>query len=177
MVGEVQETHQSLFVPAVLQHRHALPVHRVVGVHHVHPVAAVVKVCPGKARHAKEVLVAQRDGGKRHAVRPHHIDLRDDGEGEEVKQAVPGPDEQKHQADADRQKPEEALGFGFVRRKNVPQPVHLGSEHERQRDLCDVGLSVETHLLFSTIVDGFSGRRERHHSVTGSQGTHGDWGF
>lgn len=93
IVGEVQQPHHLLSVAAVLQHGHALPVHRVIRVHNVHPVAAVVKVRFGQARHPKEVLVAQRDGGKSHVVRPHHVDLRDGGEGQKIQQAVPGPDE------------------------------------------------------------------------------------
>lgn len=164
VVGEVQQAHQSFSVPAVLQHRHALPVHRVVRVNNVQPVAAVVKVCLGQARRTKEVLVAQRDSGKCHVVCPDHVDLRDGGEREKVEQAVPGPDKQKHQAHADGQKPEAALRFGFVRRKNVPQPMDLGSEHELH-----ARFSFEICLLrFRPIISGNLSCRERHHSLTGS---------
>lgn len=101
IVGEVQQPHQPLSVVAVLQHGHALPVQRMVGMHNVHPVPAVVQVCFGETRHAKDVLVTQRDGRKSHVGRPHHVNLRDGGERQKVEQAIPGPDEQKCQADAD----------------------------------------------------------------------------
>lgn len=59
----------------VFEHGNALAVDRVVQVHDVHPVAAMVEVSFGQAGHTEEVLVAERNGWKRHVVRPNHVDL------------------------------------------------------------------------------------------------------
>lgn len=57
--------------------------------HDIHPVAAVVKVGLGQPRHPEEVLVAEGHRWESHVVRPHHVDLGNGWEGEQVEDAVP----------------------------------------------------------------------------------------
>ncbi|TNN55393.1 hypothetical protein EYF80_034405 [Liparis tanakae] len=76
VVAEVQQAQEALPV-SVSEDGQAPLHHRVVGVHEVHPVAAVVQVLLGQGGHAEHVLVAEGDRREGHAVSPHHVDLGD----------------------------------------------------------------------------------------------------
>lgn len=89
VVGEVQKMQQLLTVPTVFEHRNALSVDRVVQVHDVHPVAAVVDVSFGEVGDAEQVLVAEGNGRKRHVARPNHVDLGHGWVGKKIQDSIP----------------------------------------------------------------------------------------
>lgn len=63
----------------------------VVGIHEVHPVAAVVQVIPRQGGNPEHVFIAQSDGWKGHVVSPDHVDLGNDWVGHEIEDAIPRP--------------------------------------------------------------------------------------
>lgn len=118
-VGEVKKLQESFFMAAVLQHGNALAVERVVQVHDVHPVAAIVEVSVSKPGHTEEILVAERDGWKSHVASPNHIDFSDGRTREEIQDSIPRPGEEQPKANKEGQKPKQSLDFGFVWRESV----------------------------------------------------------
>lgn len=131
VVGEVEKMQQPLSVSTVFEHRNALSVDRVVQVHDVHPVAAVVDVRFGEAGHSEEVLVAEGNGRKRHAARPNHVDLGHSWVREKIQDSIPRPREEQPQANKEGQEPKQALDFRFVWRECVFQPMDFCSKNKR----------------------------------------------
>lgn len=131
VVGEVEKMQQPLTVSTVFEHRNALSVDRVVQVHDVHPVAAVVDVCFGEAGQAEEVLVAERNGRERHVASPNHVDLGHCWVGKMIQDSIPRPREEEPQANKEGQEPKQALDFRFVWGESVFQPMDFCSKNKR----------------------------------------------
>lgn len=87
VIVEVQQTQETPFV-AVFEEEQALLYDRVVGIHEVHPVAAVVQVFLGQCGHAEHIFITQSDRWEGHVASPHHVDLCDGWVGHQVLDSV-----------------------------------------------------------------------------------------
>lgn len=151
VVAEVQQAEEP-WLAAVPDDRHALLHQRVVGVHQVHPVAAVVQVVPGQRGHAEHVLVAEGDGREGHVVSPNHVDLCDGWVGHHVHDPIPRPRAQETDAHKEGHNPGHSLHFVLVRGEDELQTVDLGPGDETRCDLLprrlpEVGLTFYGCLL------------------------------
>lgn len=134
VVVEVQQTQKTPFV-AVSEEGQALLHDGVIGIHEVHPVAAVVQVFPGQRGHAEHVFVTQSDGREGHVASPHHVDLRDGWEGHQVMDSVQGPDAKETNANEEGHDPDDALQSRLVRAEDKLQAVDLGPPNKLHTDL------------------------------------------
>lgn len=87
VIAEVQQTKQTPFV-AVFKEGQALLHDRVIGIHEVHPVAAVVQVFLGQRGHAEYIFITESDSREAHVVSPHHVNLCDGWVGHQVVDSV-----------------------------------------------------------------------------------------
>lgn len=110
VVLEVQQSQESRFV-AVFKDGQALLYHRVVRIHEVHPIAAVVQVILGQAGCTKHILIAESHRWEGHVVSPDHVDLGDSRVGHEIEDSVPRPGAQQTDAEKERQAPDDLLRF------------------------------------------------------------------
>lgn len=134
VAAEVQQA-QEPRLAALLEDGQALLHERVIGVHEVHPVAAVIQVTPGQRGHAEHVLVAEGDRREGHVVSPHHVDLCDGGVGHHVHDPIPRPRAEETDAQEEGHDPDEPLQFGLVRGEDKLQAVDFGSCDEIHCDL------------------------------------------
>lgn len=134
VVAKVQQAEKPRLA-AVPDDGQALLHQRVVLVHQVHPVAAVVQVVPGQRGHAEHVLVAEGDGRERHVVSPNHVDLRDGWVGHHVHDPIPRPRAQETDTHKEGHDPGHSLQFVLVRGEDELQTVDLGPGDETRRDL------------------------------------------
>lgn len=67
----------------------------VVGIHEVHPVAAVVQVILRQGGNTEHIFIAQSHSGKGHVVSPDHVDFGNDWVGHQVEDAIPRPSTEK----------------------------------------------------------------------------------
>lgn len=154
VVAEVQQAEEPRLT-AVPDDGHTLLHQRVVLVHQVHPVAAVVQVVPGQRGHAEHVLVAEGDGWEGHVVGPNHVDLCDGRVGHHVHDPIPRPRAQETDAHKEGHDPGHSLQFVLVRSEDELQTVDLGPGDETRRDLLprrlpEVGIVAFSGCLLST---------------------------
>lgn len=83
VVFEVQQVEETLLV-AIFEDGQALLHHRVIRIHEVHPVAAVIQVILGQCGRTKHVFIAESNSWEGHVVSPNHVDLCDSRVGHQV---------------------------------------------------------------------------------------------
>lgn len=134
VIVEVQQTQETLF-GAVFEEGQALLHDRVIGIHEVHPVAAVVQVLFGQRGHAEHILVAEGDSWEGHVASPHHVDLCDGWVRHQILDPVPGPDAKETNAHEEGHDPDDPLRSGLVRAEDKLQTMDLGPPDELHADL------------------------------------------
>lgn len=134
VIVEVQQTQETLF-GAVFEEGQALLHDRVIGIHEVHPVAAVVQVLFGQRGHAEHIFVAEGDSWEGHVASPHHVDLCDGWVGHQILDPVPGPDAKETNAHEEGHDPDDPLRSGLVWAEDKLQTMDLGPRDELHADL------------------------------------------
>lgn len=117
VVVEVQQAQETLLV-AVFKDGQALLHHRVIRIHEVHPVAAVIQVILGQSGRTENIFIAEGDSWEGHVVSPHHVNLCDGGVGHQVEDSIPGPGAKETDTNKEGHDPDDSLWFGLVRRED-----------------------------------------------------------
>lgn len=110
VVVEVQQAQETLLV-AVFKDGQALLHDCVIGMHEVHPVAAVIQVILGQSGHTKYIFIAESNSWEGHVVSPHHVDLCDGRVGHQVEDPIPGPGAEETNAHRKGHDPDDTLQF------------------------------------------------------------------
>lgn len=134
VVVEVQQVEETL-LGTVFKDGQAPLHHRVVRIHEVHPVAAVIQVVLGQGGHSEHVFIAEGHSREGHVVSPHHVDLSDNRVGHQVEDSIPGPGAEETHTHEEGHDPDDPLKFRLVWREDKLQTVDFGPHYEIHCDL------------------------------------------